>query len=168
MRAPVEPSTFAGFVRLAGVFYRAIDPQYRAFALDGDRKPGRYSNPSRPILYLSASPEGAEAAMIAHQSIDGPSHELLAFEVHADRIFDLRNHTRCFAAGFDPADAEEPWDEILAAGGTPPSWGVADQLQRLGANGLIVPSRRVPGRWHLVLFGLNKIGSPMVTPRLTD
>ena len=106
--------------------------------------------------------------MIAHQSIDGPSHELLAFEVHADRIFDLRNHTRCFAAGFDPADAEEPWDEILAAGGTPPSWGVADQLQRLGANGLIDPSRRVPGRWHLVLFGWNKLGSPMVTPRLTD
>jgi len=49
-----------------GIFYRAIDPDSRAFALSGARLPGRYSSSLQPTLYLSASPEGVEAAMKSH------------------------------------------------------------------------------------------------------
>ena len=98
MRDSIGPSTTTGFVRLAGVFYRAVDPRHRALALDGSRVAGRYSSPTQPALYLSASPEGVEAAMIAHRTADSPPRQVLAFEVEADCIFDLRNHRRHGAA----------------------------------------------------------------------
>ena len=164
MTEPAGPSTFAGFVRMAGVFYRAVDPLHRAFALAGSRGPGRYSPANEPVLYLSASPAGAEAAMIAHQSPDAPPRQLLAFEVQADGIFDLRDHRRCAAVGIDPAAAAAPWQDIAAQGGEPPSWRVAQRLRDLGAHGLIDPSRKAPGQWHLVLFRWNQYGGPQVTP----
>jgi RES domain-containing protein len=145
------------------VFYRAVDPRHRALALDGSRVAGRYSSPTQPALYLSASPEGVEAAMIAHRTADSPPRQVLAFEVEADCIFDLRNHRRCSAVGIDPADAQAPWQDTVAQGREPPSWRVANRLRDLGAHGLIDPSRKAPGLWHLVLFRWNAYGAPRVT-----
>ena len=92
MTDSARPSTTAGFVRLAGVFYRAGDVRQRAFALDGARAAGRYSSSIQPTLYLSASPEGVEAAMTAHRSADSPARAGLAFEVEANCIFDPPPH----------------------------------------------------------------------------
>jgi RES domain-containing protein len=153
-----------GLVRLTGIFYRAADPDFRAQALAGSRGAARYSSAAQPTLYLSASRAGIDAAMMAHQGPDAPAREVLAFEVDADRIFDLRNEMRCRAVGIDPAAAAAPWQEVAAQGGEPPSWRVADRLRELGAWGLIDPSRKSPGLWHLVLFRWNSPGAPLVMP----
>jgi len=146
---------------VSGSFHRAVDPAHRAAALAGSRSAGRYSPADAPTLYLSASREGVAAAMIAHTGARSPALEVLAVQVVADRIVDLRAHEPLRSIGVDPAAAAD-WQEILAAGGSPSSWRVRDTLEQLGANGLIDPSRRRPGLWHLVLFGWNRPGAPSV------
>ena len=68
-------------------------------------------------------------------------------------------------AGIQLSDALAPWQAIADAGGTPPSWVVRDRLIEIGANGLIDPSRKSPGLWHLVLFRWNVDGAPTVRVR---
>lgn len=45
----------------------------------------------------------------------------------------------------------------------PSSWRVRAQLEAVGASGLVDPSRKRPGLWHLVLFRWNEPGAPTVT-----
>jgi RES domain-containing protein len=146
-----------------GSFYRGVDPAHRAAALAGSRSAGRYSPPTVPTLYLSASPEGVAAAMIAYTGARNPTLDVLRFEVVADRIVDLRAHEPLRSIGIDPADAAADWQETVAAGGSPPSWRVRAALEQLGAHGLIDPSRRRPDLWHLVLFSWNRDGAPCVS-----
>lgn len=84
-----------------GVFYRAIDPAYREFALSGSTGPGRYSNGHQPALYLSSSPEGVEAAMKAHAGNRSANLVMIKVRVVADKILDLRNADAVSAAGID-------------------------------------------------------------------
>lgn len=139
-------------IPVSGVFYRAVDPRFRDSVLAGSRAAGRYSSPDQPTLYLSSSPEGVEAAMIAHRDERTPSLETIEVQVDAERIFDLRDARARERAGIDLADALCPWKDILVSGQRPPSWDVRQQLESLGAQGLIDPSRKAPGLWHLVLF----------------
>jgi RES domain-containing protein len=147
---------------LRGIFYRAIDPQFRDFAITGSRSAGRYSRPEEPTLYLSSSTDGVEAAMIAHKDSRPSSLEILEIEVEATGILDLRNLSAVAKIGIDLADAVAPWQDIAASGGTPRSWAVRDRLIEAGANGLIDPSRKRPGLWHLVLFRWNEANGPKV------
>ncbi len=137
---------------MTGTCYRAVDPRYRSAALAGSRAAGRFSPPGAPALYLSSSPEGVATAMIAHRSARSAELDVLGFRVAATRIVDLRDHALLAGLDIDPADAAAPWQEIVADGGTPPSWQVRDRLVELGAHGLIDPSRKRPGLWHLTLF----------------
>jgi RES domain-containing protein len=100
--------------------------------------------------------------MIAHTDDRTPDLEVLQFNVEATRIVDLRDHEALKSVGIDPADAAADWQRAVAAGGTPPSWGVREALQSLGANGLIDPSRKQPQLWHLTLFNWNAPGAPSV------
>ncbi|ALB54153.1 FIG00553507: hypothetical protein [Cronobacter universalis NCTC 9529] len=143
------------YTRIEGIFYRAIDPAYRHFALSGSRAAGRYSRGDQPTLYLSSSPQGVEAAMQAHRD-NRASLEIIKVSVVAEKIFDLRNTDAVIAAGIDIKDAIAPWQETVKAGGIPPSWEVRARLESLGVNGLIDPSRKAPGLWHLVLFSWNE------------
>lgn len=148
-----------------GTFYRAVDPRFRAYATCGSRSAGRYSRASEPTLYLSSSLEGVEAAMIAHGGAGVPSREIFEIEVEASGIIDLRDAAAVKVLGLDLADAAAPWQDIVASGGTPPSWTVRDRLIAAGAHGLIDPSRQRPGLWHLVLFRWNAPGAPVVRVR---
>lgn len=152
---------------VTGSFFRAIDPAYRDVALAGSRSAGRYSLPGVPTLYLSASPEGVAAAMIAHTDDRTPNLRVLQFEVDAERIVDLRDHEALAAVGIDPADAAADWQKTVTAGGSPSSWRVREALQSLGAHGLIDPSRKQPHLWHLTLFDWNSPGAPSVLEVLT-
>ena len=147
---------------VGGTFYRAVDPAHRDAALAGSRSAGRYSRPDVPTLYLSASRAGVAAAMIAHTGARSPTLDVLGVEVEADRIVDLRAHEALRSIGIEPADAAADWQEIVAAGGSPPSWRVREALERQGAHGLIDPSRKQPDLWHLVLFRWNHPGAPGV------
>lgn len=147
---------------LRGIFYRAIDPQFRAYAIAGSRSAGRYSRPEEPTLYLSSSVDGVEAAMIAHKKARPSSLETVEIEVEATGIFDLRDSLALARIGIDLAHAVAPWQDVANAGGTPSSWIVRDRLIAAGANGLIDPSRKRAGLWHLVLFRWNEGGAPSV------
>jgi RES domain-containing protein len=151
---------FAPAIR--GTFYRAIDPSFREFAIAGSRSEGRYSRADEPTLYLSSSIEGVEAAMIAHRSSRSVALEIVEIHVEAAGIFDLRDASARQSTGIELTDAVGPWQEIAASGGTPTSWKVRDRLLERGANGLIDPSRKSPGLWHLVLFRWNEAHAPSV------
>lgn len=88
--------------------------------------------------------------------------EIVEIDVEASGIVDLRDAKALEVAGIDLADAIAPWQDIAAAGGTPKAWTVRDRLCEAGANGLIDPSRKRPGLWHLVLFRWNEPGAPVV------
>lgn len=144
------------FSAVTGRFHRAVDPRFRDAVLSGSRSAGRYSRPDQPTLYLSATPEGVAAAMVAHRDERAPDLDVVALQVAADRIVDLRDPRATAAVGIDPADAAAPWRDAVRAGDRPRSWGVRAQLEGIGARGLIDPSRQRPGLWHLVLFRWNE------------
>lgn len=149
--------------RVTGTFYRAVDPEHRDLALSGSRFPGRYSTAEQPTLYLSSSPEGVAAAVIAHDSARAAELEIVTVEVDAERILDFRDSVACSEAAIDRDASAAPWQEVVKAGGEPSSWRVRRQLDGLGANGLIDPSRKAPGLWHLALFRWNHVGDPNVS-----
>lgn len=164
MAQSAEPALDKGsgiFTHVEGTFYRAVAAAHRDHVLHGSRHAGRYSRATTPTLYMSVSPEGVDAAMIAHGD-HRVETVIVALEVVADRIFDLRDEEVCRRAQISQSDAASPWRSRVLAGQEPPSWGVRDRLQQLGANGLIDPSRKAPGLWHLVLFAWNAPGLPMI------
>ena len=110
----VEPSA-GPFSTVRGIFYRAVDPEYREFALSGSRTAGRFSPPETPALYLSSSREGVAAAMIAHTDNRARALEVLAFEVVASNVVDLRDHERLAVLGINTDGAPAPWQEDVAA-----------------------------------------------------
>lgn len=157
-----EPHARKMMRTVRGTFYRAINPEFREFAIAGSRSPGRYSRPDEPTLYLSSSAEGVGAAMIAHKQARSAALEIIEIDVEASAIVDFRDPAALARVGVDLVDAIAPWQEVAASGGTPPSWTVRDRLVAAGANGLIDPSRQRPGLWHLVLFRWNEVDAPIV------
>lgn len=152
----------AELIPVSGVFYRAVDPRFLDSALTGSRAPGRYSSAEEPTLYLSSSPEGVQAAMIAHRDERAPELETIEFSVEAERILDLRSPQARAWAGIELEDALAAWKQPVASGQQPPSWKVRRRAERLGAHGLVDPSRKAPGLWHLVLFRWNDDDAPQV------
>jgi RES domain-containing protein len=158
----ILPSDHRGFVRVEGTFFRSVDARHQAAVLDGSVAAGRYSAPGGRALYLSASVEGVQAAMLAHQRPDDPPRVVVSLQVRADRVFDLRDEARCTEVGINMREATAPWQQDVRNGRAPPSWGVARRLREIGARGLIDPSRKAPGLWHLVLFEWNGDGHSFV------
>lgn len=145
-----------------GVFYRAVAASALPDVLSGSVRAGRYSRIDQPTLYLSASPEGVAASMLKYRAGQTEPQMLAAIAVRDASVVDLRDIEFCRAAGIDPADAAADWETIAAAGGVPPSWRVRQRAVELGASGLIDPSRKAPGLWHLTLFRWNAPGAPFV------
>ncbi|APW37467.1 hypothetical protein RD110_09915 [Rhodoferax koreense] len=164
---PAAPHRDGVLIPVHGRFYRAVDPDFIDAAIAGSRAAGRYSTADQPTLYLSASAQGVEAAMAAHSHARAARLRVVGVEVISDRIFDLRDEKACRLAGIDLRDATAPWQELVAQGHRPPSWDVRDRVTAMGAVGLIDPSRKAPGLWHLVLFAWNSDG-PCAQVRLLD
>lgn len=156
--------TFTTTIRSS--FFRAVNPAFRELALAGSRSAGRYSRAHEPTLYLSSSIAGVNAAMIAHRGARAERLDVVRVEVEAQGIIDLRDTEVLRAIGIDVADAVAPWQDDVAAGRSPRSWAVRNRALEVGAAGLIDPSRRDPGQWHLVLFRWNDGDAPSV--RLGD
>ncbi|WIE78975.1 RES family NAD+ phosphorylase [Curtobacterium sp. MCSS17_016] len=104
--------------------------------------------------------------MIAHNDARPGSLDIVAIDVEASGIVDLRDASALEAVGIDLEDGLAPWQADADARGAPRSWMVRDRLIEVGANGLIDPSRKSPGHWHLVLFRWNMAEAPSV--RLLD
>lgn len=93
--------------------------------------------------------------MIAHRSDRAPALEVMEIAVESGRILDLRDEYACRYAEIDIKDATAPWQDLVSQGLRPASWNVRDRVLATGAIGLIDPSRKAPGLWHLVLFSWN-------------
>ncbi|MEZ0168331.1 RES family NAD+ phosphorylase [Microvirga sp. TS319] len=158
----IIPEASRVFVSVNGTFYRAIVADGSADSLRGSIAAGRYSKPGQRTLYMSATEEGVAAAMQAHPLPAGTRRTVCAMAVEAHSIFDLRDDRACEQMGIRRGDALAPWQELVANGGVPTSWGVRAHLERAGAHGLIDPSRTASGLWHLVLFRWNMPGAPTV------
>jgi RES domain-containing protein len=168
MTTLIMPGTRPPFVALRGRFFRMVASGHADAALAGSRTAGRYSRAGMPALYLSASVAGVAAAMQAHPAIDDLERQILGFDVEADLIADLRDAAACAVLGVSLEAAQAPWQAVVARGDAPTSWTVADSLRNLGANGLIDPSRRAAGLWHLTLFRWNVPGAPQILPAPVD
>lgn len=166
--APRVVSDPSGLSTVDGFFYRAVDERYRDSALSGSRSAGRFSPPDTPTLYLSSSRAGVAAAMIAHEHSRAAHLRVITVRVHANRIADLRDVVSMHQMGVDPALASRPWQEPFEKGETPLSWNVRETLETRGAFGLIDPSRKAPGLWHLTLFTWNRPGCPTAIVAPTD
>jgi len=104
--------------------------------------------------------------MIAHNDVQPEAVEIVAIDVEASGIVDLRNVSALQAVGIDLEDALALWQRTAEAGRTPRSWTVRDRLIEVGANGLIDPSRKSLGLWRLMLFRWNVADAP--SARLLD
>jgi RES domain-containing protein len=149
------------FATLSGRFFRAVAPGLEHFALSGSTRAGRYSRPGQPTLYLSSSEAGVRAAMIAHSEPE-EHRRVLTFDVLAANLFDLRASHALEEVRRKAGDPFDDWQGTVARGSEPTSWRVRDWIESIGAKGLIDPSRKEPGLWHLVLFSWNVAGSPTV------
>ena len=153
--------TIGNVATVTGRFFRAVAADLSGHALAGSSRAGRYSRPGQPTLYQSASAAGVGAAMIAHQTA-GERRRVLAFDVEAANVFDLRASQALEQVRREAGDPFADWQAVVAAGGEPSSWRACDWIEGTGAKGLIDPSRKAPGLWHLVLFGWNAAGGPSV------
>lgn len=105
------------------------------------------------------------AATIAHNDARPGSLDIVAIDVEASGIVDLLDVRALEAVGID-VEASGIAVRPSPRPGAPRSWMVRDRLIEVGANGLIDPSRKSPGHWHLVLFRWNMAEAPSV--RLLD
>lgn len=160
--APVVARQHGALGMVSGTFYRAVAASALGDVLSGSVRSGRYSRIDQPTLYMSASPEGVTASMLKYRSGQTEPQMLAAIAVRDALVVDLRDIERCRAAGIEPDDAAADWETIAAAGGMPPFWKVRQRAAELGASGLIDPSRKAPGLWHLALFRWNTPGAPLV------
>jgi len=54
---------------IRGTFFRAVDPRFREFALEGSRSASRDCGADDPTRYLGLTVEGVEASMLANKGV---------------------------------------------------------------------------------------------------
>ena len=153
---------------VSGEFVRIVwadDPDVHLMRGSPDRPPARFNRLGQDALYLSPDLESARVAIGQDVREGDRPRAVLTFQVQKCVLYDLRSP----AASEIYALACQPWRKRVAAGDSAPSWRAADDLRGLGHLGLIDPSRRRPGLWHITLFRWNEPGAPDVrrvgTPR---
>ncbi|WP_428526984.1 RES family NAD+ phosphorylase [Roseibium sp.] len=142
-------------------FVKIINPGEGALILErghASRPPARFNRPGQDALYLSPDETSARVAIGQYITCDNRDRVLISLEVSACRLLDLRDveHSELYAL------ARQPWLAPLKSGLEPPSWIAADLIRAMGYHGLIDPSRRRPGLWHITLFRWNTPDAPNV------
>ncbi|UWQ92734.1 RES family NAD+ phosphorylase [Rhodobacteraceae bacterium M382] len=120
---------------------------------------GRFHHSGQPALYASLSAEGAGVAIRRYVSPCDPDRSLLGLSVQATALIDLRELP-------DPAVASQVWQDVRATGAPAPTWAISDWARRLGAQGMLYPSRSRSDLTHLVLFRWNAVNAAQI--RLTQ
>jgi RES domain-containing protein len=146
---------------VSGTFVKIVwadDPDIHLTRGAPDRPPARFNRLGQDALYLSPDVESARVAIGQDVKEGDRPRVLLTFDVPRCTLFDLRAPE----AADIYALASQPWRKLLAAGGEPSSWTAADRLRTDGYLGLIDPSRRRPGLWHIALFQWNEPDAPSV------
>jgi len=87
----------------------------------------------------------------SYLAADDPPRVIVPLEVSAFRVLDLRR------AGSNPANIPPTsvvWQDQRKQGARASTWDISDNARRLGAQGILYPSRTRPDLSHLVLFGV--------------
>lgn len=152
------------FRAISGRFYRAVLVERIDNVLDppSPKSAGRYHRHGQPALYMSPEPEWAIRAISGYMREDGKARVLVPVMVNEAYVLDQHDQTLCDRLGIDRSRSDTSWRTALEAGGEPPSWQTSDIARAAGADGLIDPSRNIPGGWHLDLFRWNDLGGPRV------
>ncbi|MCD2178361.1 RES family NAD+ phosphorylase [Rhizobium sp. C1] len=152
------------FCAISGRFYRAVLVERIGNVLDppAPQSAGRYHRHGQPALYMSPEPEWAMRAISGYMREDGKARVLIPVRVSEAFVLDQHDEALCDRLGIDRMQSNVSWRTALEAGGEPPSWRTADLARAAGADGLIDPSRNIPGGWHLDLFRWNDLGGPRV------
>ena len=161
--SPTKPSYGGSFLltEVDGIFVKI------AFADDADvvltrglahRPPARFNRAGQDALYLSPDELSARVAIGEYVKAGDRQRFLLQYEVERCTLFDLRHPDA--AEVYDSAG--QPWRKALARGQYPSSWEAADHIRQSGHVGLVDPSRRRPGLWHITLLRWNEPGAPSV------
>jgi RES domain-containing protein len=146
---------------VAGTFVKIVfDGDTDIFLSRGlsHRPPSRFNRPGQDALYLSPDEISARVAIGEYVKPGDSPRVLVRFEVTPCSLFDLRHP----AAADIYELARQRWRDVVARGEEPPSWHAADHIRETGHPGLIDPSRRRPGLWHITLFHWNAPGAPTV------
>ncbi len=135
-------------------FWRLLAPKWAHDPLSGKGTAihgGRFNRAGEEALYLSVYLEAALAEY--GQDIPDRPGTFCRFDVEISGIVDLRTTSSCFEAGIDPNVLACPWKKMLLIDKVePPTWRLVDELQGLGAKGILVPSQRYPAGYNLVLW----------------
>lgn len=146
---------------VSGEFVKIVwadDPDVHLMRGAPERPPARFNRRGQDALYLSPDIESAKVAIGQDVRDSDSPRVVLTFEVEKCALFDLRNPE----ASEIYVLASQPWRGPVATGGSVKSWLAADDLRDRGHLGLIDPSRRRPGLWHITLFHWNEPGAPNV------
>jgi RES domain-containing protein len=122
------------------------------------RPAARFNRSGQDALYLSPDEQSARVAIAEYVRPNDPLRILASYEVERCTLFDLRHPD----AACVYALARVPWRKALAEGVAPASWQAADYIRQCGHVGLIDPSRRREGLWHITLLRWNEAGAPGV------
>ena len=123
-----------------------------------DRPAARFNRPGQDALYLSPDEKSARVAIGQYVTADDPPRVLVRYQVEASRLCDLRLE----AAADIYALARQKWLPDVADSKEAASWIAADRIRQAGLSGLIDPSRRQPGLWHITLFRWNEKDGPCI------
>ncbi|ARO15442.1 hypothetical protein BVG79_02102 [Ketogulonicigenium robustum] len=101
-------------------------------------------------------------AVAGYMREDGVARVVVPLQVDGAWLLDLRDPIACCAVGIDPEWSRASWRQALSAGAAPASWAIADAARAAGADGLVDPSRSIPGGWHVNLFHWNIPSAPQI------
>lgn len=152
------------FREVSGIFYRTV-PETRLdqiLAPPAPHSAGRYHRLGEPTLYTSAKRDWSVQAVAGYMREDGLPRVVVPLRIGPAWVLDQHDRAVCAALGIDRDLSNEPWRAALAEGREPASWRNADIARRIGADGIIDRSRKIPGGWHLNLFRWNDRGGPKV------
>lgn len=152
------------FTALNTPLYRIAFAKHADRVLDGVIHPeGRFHYDGQPALYASPSPESAAVAIDIYLEPNDPPRVLVPLMLRDARMVDLRDPKTCAALAIDPAWPSVPWSDQRATGEPATSWRASDVVRAAAADGMIYASRRVPARWHVVLFAWNRAQGARLT-----
>ncbi|MBI3516233.1 MAG: RES domain-containing protein [Proteobacteria bacterium] len=128
---------------MARTVFRAHHPHWAFDPLSGAgaaRHGGRFNRVDQPALYTALRFE--TAWLEAQQGFARKTQPLTlcAYEVDCADVLDLTDDEALRAQHIAADDLACAWEAIADAGGTPPSWIIADRLRADGIAGIIVPS----------------------------
>lgn len=144
------------FAPLSGRFWRAIFEGDDAQLLKPAGAPaGRWHHNGQTALYCSMQPDACRVSINLFATADDPRRMIHLIEVTVDRIVDLRIPQIRDDLNTSLSDIHADWKEERTSGQPAATWLLSDRLRKLGAQGILSPSRSRPDLTHLTLFDWN-------------